>query len=317
MAGNDNGNIIGDLIESANANQSKVVDTTSPYYLHPSDHPSLIFVTQPLSESGDNYFTWRRSFMNALHSKNKASFVDGTIGKSEIDSLNLQSWIPCNAVVLSWVTDALAKELQGSTAHVETAREIWTDLEDRFTQGITPRVYDLKRAIAPARKSSISSYYGNPSGNMASSNFSSKAADQCVIDTGATNHITHNIESLSNMASGLNISPIQIPNGDTVAVHALGWVALGKRLTLEQVLGVPEFHFNLLSVSKLTRDLNYALTFLSGFCVIQDLPSRMLIGVGKEWNGLYYLEPMKGEKALTSSNLVDANLWHRRLGHYQ
>ncbi|KAK3042989.1 hypothetical protein RJ639_000966 [Escallonia herrerae] len=47
----------------------------------------------------------------------------------------------------------------------------------------------------------------------------------------------------------------------------------------------------------------------------KDLPSRTLIGVGKEWNGLYYLGSMKGGKALTSSNSVDANLWHRHLGH--
>ncbi|KAK2998186.1 hypothetical protein RJ639_014191 [Escallonia herrerae] len=130
MAGNDNGKSIGDLVANANANQSKVVDTTSPYYLHPCDHPGLIFVTHPLSERGDNYFTWRRSFMNALHSKNKASFVDGKIAKPEIDSPDLQSWIQCNTVVLSWVTSALAKELQGNVAHVETARDIWKDLEE-------------------------------------------------------------------------------------------------------------------------------------------------------------------------------------------
>ena len=48
------------------------IDTSSSYYLHPSDHPGLIFVTHPLSENRDNYFTWRRSLLNALHSKNKA-----------------------------------------------------------------------------------------------------------------------------------------------------------------------------------------------------------------------------------------------------
>ncbi|KAK3008684.1 hypothetical protein RJ639_014976 [Escallonia herrerae] len=84
-----NGKSIGDLVASANDNQSKAIDITSLYYLHPSDHPGLIFVTHPLSESGDNYFTWRRSFMNSLRSKNKASFVDGTTVKSEIDFSNL------------------------------------------------------------------------------------------------------------------------------------------------------------------------------------------------------------------------------------
>ena len=49
--------------------------------------------------------------------------------------------------------------------------------------------------------------------------------------------------------------------------------------------------------------------------MIQDLPSRKPIGVGRKRNGLYYLESMRGEKALTVSDLVSASLWHHRLGH--
>ncbi|KAK2999413.1 hypothetical protein RJ639_023497 [Escallonia herrerae] len=138
----------GDLVSSANANQSKPVDTISPYYLHLSDHFGLIFLMHPLSESGDNYFMWRLDFVNALHFKNKGSFTDGTIAKSKINSLDLQSWIQCNAMVLSWVTNVVDKELQGSTAHVKTTKEIWNDLEERFIQEIVPRVCGLKRAIA-------------------------------------------------------------------------------------------------------------------------------------------------------------------------
>ncbi|KAK3011859.1 hypothetical protein RJ639_012113 [Escallonia herrerae] len=100
------------------------IDTSSPYYLYPSDHPGLIFVTHPLSENGDNYFTWRRSFLNSLHSKNKAGFVDGTIEKPDDASSDFQAWIQCNVVVLAWLTNALAKELQGNATHAETAREI-------------------------------------------------------------------------------------------------------------------------------------------------------------------------------------------------
>ncbi|XP_060195432.1 uncharacterized protein LOC132624710 [Lycium barbarum] len=120
--------------ELASLPQLKVADA-SPYSLHPSDHPGLIFVTDPLSENGENYFTWRRTFLNALHSKNKAGFVNGTVERPKENSQDLQPWIQCNAIVLSWLTNAIAKELQGSAARVETAREIWVDLEERFTQG--------------------------------------------------------------------------------------------------------------------------------------------------------------------------------------
>ncbi|KAK3028077.1 hypothetical protein RJ639_039368 [Escallonia herrerae] len=100
------------------------IDTSSPYYLHPLDHPDLIFVTHPLSENGDNYFTWSRSFLNALNSKNKAGFVDGTIEKPDDASSDFQAWIQCNVVVLAWLTNALAKELQGNATRAETEREV-------------------------------------------------------------------------------------------------------------------------------------------------------------------------------------------------
>ncbi|KAK3014851.1 hypothetical protein RJ639_008778 [Escallonia herrerae] len=137
----------GGLAPVANV-QNIAIDTKSPFYLHPSDHPGLIFVTQPLSENGENYFTWRRNMLTALQSKNKAGFVDGLIAKPDVHSRDFQSWIQCNAVVKSWIVNSLSRELQTSATHADSASEIWCDFDERFTQGIALRVYDLKRSIA-------------------------------------------------------------------------------------------------------------------------------------------------------------------------
>ncbi|PIN07275.1 hypothetical protein CDL12_20161 [Handroanthus impetiginosus] len=59
---------IADIVASNKASE------TSPYYLHSSEYPGLIFVIHPFSENGENYFTWRHNLMNALQSKNKARF---------------------------------------------------------------------------------------------------------------------------------------------------------------------------------------------------------------------------------------------------
>ncbi|KAK3011427.1 hypothetical protein RJ639_010915 [Escallonia herrerae] len=152
----------GGLAPVANV-QNIAIDTKSPFYLHPSDHPGLIFVTQPLSENGENYFTWRRNMLTALQSKNK---VDGLIAKPDVHSRDFQSWIQCNAVVKSWIVNSLSRELQTSAAHADTASEIWCDFDERFTQGIALRVYDLKRSIAllQQEKSAISTYYGKLKG---------------------------------------------------------------------------------------------------------------------------------------------------------
>ncbi|CAH9101181.1 unnamed protein product [Cuscuta epithymum] len=52
-------------------------------------------------------------------------------------------------------------------------------------------------------------------------------------------------------------------------------------------------------------------------CVIQDRPSRRLIGTGERRNGLYYLreEPMAHILAVKESNNVVVELWHQGLGH--
>ncbi|KAK3029712.1 hypothetical protein RJ639_039121 [Escallonia herrerae] len=155
----------GGLAPVANV-QNIAIDTKYPFYLHLSDHPGLIFVTQPLSENGENYFTWRRNMLTALQSKNKAGFVDGLIAKPDVHSGDFQSWIQCNAVVKSWIVNSLSRELQTGAAHADTASEIWCDFDERFTQGIALKVYDLKRSIAllQQEKSAISTYYGKLKG---------------------------------------------------------------------------------------------------------------------------------------------------------
>ncbi|KAK3012202.1 hypothetical protein RJ639_010897 [Escallonia herrerae] len=108
----------GGLAPVANV-QNIAIDTKSPFYLHPSDHPGLIFVTQPLSENGENYFTWRRNMLTALQSKNKAGFVDGLIAKPDVHSGDFQSWIQCNAVVKSWIVNSLLENYK-LALHMQT-----------------------------------------------------------------------------------------------------------------------------------------------------------------------------------------------------
>ncbi|KAK3000579.1 hypothetical protein RJ639_021789 [Escallonia herrerae] len=116
------------------------------------------------------------------------------------------------------------------------------DGENLLIPGLTPSQQQqlmalLNRQEAPG---------GNPSANMATSNFSGKTENEWIVDTGATNHITHDVNSLSNVEQQHNIPPVQILDGKIVPVHALGQITIGKRLILDQVLGVPEFCFNLI-----------------------------------------------------------------------
>ncbi|KAK3021248.1 hypothetical protein RJ639_047520 [Escallonia herrerae] len=114
------------------AGYGKAIEVDSPYYLHPSDHPGLVFVTHPLTENGENYFTWRRNMMTALESKNKVGFIDNFVTKPNVNPQDFQPWVKCNAIVLSWLTNSLAKEIQSSAAHTKIANNTFTTVRSQI-----------------------------------------------------------------------------------------------------------------------------------------------------------------------------------------
>lgn len=88
-----------------------------------------------------------RATINALRAKNKLCFVDGSLPKLDSTSPDLSIWQKCDSMVISWLFNSLAKELHDSVAYIETAREMWVNLEERFSQGNAPRVHQLKQAL--------------------------------------------------------------------------------------------------------------------------------------------------------------------------
>lgn len=116
-----------------------------------------------------------------------------------------------------------------------------------------------------------------------------------VIDSGATDHITCN-ETLLRDVSISRQQPVHIPNGASIPVKGSGKVTLPNGMKINSVLHIPDFQCNLISVSKLTKDYNCAITFVANLCVMQDLHSRTLIGMGRNRDGLYLLEPVQDER---------------------
>ena len=124
---------------------SLITDASSPYFLHSSDHPGAILVSNVLT--GDNYSTWKRSMKMVLNAKNKLGFIDGSIQKPSSTSQDLKTWERCNDMVLSWMLNGIEKNLANSLIYCDTPRSLWLGLEERFSQSNNPRIYELKRAI--------------------------------------------------------------------------------------------------------------------------------------------------------------------------
>lgn len=81
-------------------------------------------------------------------------------------------------------------------------------------------------------------------------------------------------------------------------------------------------HFNLLSVSQITKALNCCVLFFSDLCLFQDLMTGKIIGRGRESGGLYVLETTipkmpnpKVPKLVACSSTMTPLQLHYRLGH--
>ena len=79
------------------------------------------------------------------------------------------------------------------------------------------------------------------------------------------------------------------------------------------VLYIPNFPFNLISISKLTCDLHYVLTFSHNSVTLQDQSTGKTIGIGHESQGLFHLSSPLSSTACTSTEAP--LLFHSRLGH--
>ena len=149
---------------------------------------------------------------------------------------------------------------------------------------------------------------------------SSSIVSSWILDSGATDHVTC---SLNNLHSYEPINPVtvKLPNGHHVQATHSGIVYLSKTITLFNVLYIPTFTFNLISIYKLVSSTDCALIFSSTSCMLQDTNTRMRIGIVEERHGLYHLIPDQNDKVVYSAivhpkcNIIPVDLWHFRMGH--
>ena len=84
-------------------------------------------------------------------------------------------------------------------------------------------------------------------------------------------------------------------------------------LPLTSVFYTPEYHFNLISISKITRTLNRSIIFSDKFVTLQDRSTGKMIGIGRESQGLYHLTLKSSQTVCVSTDAPF--LIHNRLDH--
>ena len=115
-----------------------------------------------------------------------------------------------------------------------------------------------------------------------------KTKNEWNIDSGTSTHVCfqkHIFSDLKPIASS-----IVLPNNSYIPVRYIGSVILFGSIVLHHVLFVPEFQYNLLSVSSLMKDNTLTVRFLYDGCDIQARFTLKKIGRGKLHDGLYIIE---------------------------
>ena len=132
-----------------------------------------------------------------------------------------------------------------------------------------------------------------------------------MLDSGASSHMAGDV-SLLNKVEKIPHVAIGLSNGTYTMARGQGLVALEQAVELKNVLYVPRLNCNLVSISKLCKQLNCSVTYFDDICVIQDRTLRTLIGAGEQKKGVYYYKKSKPNQV----NVVSTRcLWHKRLGH--
>jgi hypothetical protein len=141
--------------------------------------------------------------------------------------------------------------------------------------------------------------------------------DVWALDSGATRHMTPYQSILSNVKTLEHKIVITFGNGHTAEAVSTGDVEftseLGKSLILQDVLYIPDMHFNLFSV-KCAAEKGATSNFAKGKCFVQQ--DSCILVEGKVWDGLYTFRAMYNTaKAAAANSKETAELWHRRFGH--
>ncbi|KAL2898459.1 Retrovirus-related Pol polyprotein from transposon TNT 1-94 [Bienertia sinuspersici] len=170
----------------------------------------------------------------------------------------------------------------------------------------------------------------NFAGITYSSNAFLKLFDQTswIINSGASDHICCNIALFSTINTLKQPLRIGLPDGNIKYINQIGSVQLTPSITLYNVLFVPDFKHNLLSIGRLLDHNKLIACFHSNSCSFQDLTTNEVRAIGRRQSGLYKFSDDSFESnsldsstaivshvSSSSSKFVTLDLLHARLGH--
>ncbi|KAL0356108.1 UNVERIFIED_CONTAM: hypothetical protein Sradi_4057700 [Sesamum radiatum] len=124
-----------------------------------TDNPGSNLVSNLLDET--NFLSWSRFIKIALGAKMKLGFIKGKNPRPSETVEEYEQGTRADCLVLSWLLNSISKDIVESFLYINTARELWLELEARYGLSNGPMVYQLQREIASTTQGtpSVSAYF--------------------------------------------------------------------------------------------------------------------------------------------------------------
>jgi hypothetical protein len=164
------------------------------------------------------------------------------------------------------------------------------------------------------------SYCEEPSTTALAATTSYKVDPNWYLDTGATDHITSDLDRLAIRERYHGGEKVHVGNGTGLCISHIGHSSINsviRPLALRNILHVPDITKHLISVHKFSRDNDVFIEYHPWHFSIKDRQSKKNLLVGTCESGLYPITPSDAASlhhALFSRSPSRAQ-WHARLGH--
>ena len=141
------------------------------------------------------------------------------------------------------------------------------------------------------------------------------ASNDWILDSGASHHITNDLEQLHLTTPYHGKDQLYVGDGTALPITHTGKTQLTSQLHtlhLHNVLHIPTISQKLISISQLCRSNPISVEFFSDYFHVKDLRTKVPLLKGHHKQGLYHFPSASPPHAFTSTI---APPWHHILGH--
>ena len=118
-----------------------------------------------------------------------------------------------------------------------------------------------------------------------------------ILDSRDSDHLSGKKDVFSSLTFTSPLHMVTLANGSQTIAKGIGSACPLPSLPLTFVIYVPDSHFNLIFIGKLTRDLNCLITFFYHSITLQNQSTGKTIGIGRESQGLFHLSSSSSSSA--------------------